>query len=70
MEDKKEITFSEVERLTNKLDEEVDIFERNILVRTWKYAVGYAWAFFITYQILIGVDRLYSKNPLCPFRLS
>ena len=36
----KEITLSEVERLTKKIDEEINISESCILVRTWKYVVG------------------------------
>jgi len=38
----------------------------NVLIKTWKIAVGSAWIFFIGFILFIGFDTIYSSNPLCP----
>lgn len=42
----------------------------SLLCDHWKKACGVAWAVFVPYEIAIGLDRLYSKHPLCPYNAS
>lgn len=37
------------------------------LERWWKPATLLAWIVFIAYEIGIGLDKLYSEHPLCPY---
>lgn len=42
-------------------------FKKKSLLIRWRTPVYFSsWAFFIAYQVLIGLDRLYSPAPLCP----
>ena len=34
--------------------------------RWWKPSCILAWGIFLAFEIYIGLDRIYSKNPLCP----
>ena len=45
-------TFAQLKDLDNEIN---DLIDSSILARTWKSAITVAWAFFIIYQILIGI---------------
>ena len=37
------------------------------LNKWWKVLITIGWSFFITYEMTIMLNQLYSSSPLCPF---
>mmetsp|Transcript_19791 Transcript_19791/g.27208 ORF Transcript_19791/g.27208 Transcript_19791/m.27208 type:complete len:730 (-) Transcript_19791:249-2438(-) len=50
-----------------QIQNEVSHYHESVLYRSWKPACIGAWGFFIAFQLCLGLDKIYSKNPLCPY---
>lgn len=51
----------------NRSDKNESRATYSILDKMWESLCIYSWLMFITFELSIGLDRIYSEHPLCPY---